>query len=375
MARVAFFAEHLSPTQGGYLGHMSACLIQGLSDNQHEVKVCTSYEADDELPLFNSRVEVIRPFRSWSVWEIPRLLPSLLAFQPDVIHLAPGQKPGRLLHAMNFLPQALRHPFRPVIALSLFEVPEPLSVSTKHLIAMSDIVLVANEFQKNTVSALKESHSRQLIQVLPPPAEHKVSSEPNSLWFTNLWPHFVYVPAPPQEHDDFETLVKGLSFTLTDLPDVGVVFGGSWKGASIQQRKQFEKLIQEAGLQERVVFPADLSPQQEEEAIAQSSLVYLASLKLSSFYLTRILRQSRLESRPVLISDLQARFDAFSWTQKHSAFISSRSLADQLGLLKTIFQDPSQLETISQNLTEELNHTLFDAPGNLLSRLYQQVRT
>ena len=94
MARIAFFTEKLPSLDGrsstdaveGAIANYSFELIRSLADQQHDVRVLSTYREGEAIPEGSSRLQIIRPFRSWSWLEIPRLIPTLLEFQPDVLH-------------------------------------------------------------------------------------------------------------------------------------------------------------------------------------------------------------------------------------------------------------------------------------------------
>ena len=110
MARIAFFTERL-PAGGASqetdaIASFSYELMSSLADQQHEVSVYTTYREDEAGPPSHPRLRVLRPFRRWGWLELPRLVPILMEFQPEILHLIEPRAESLqgLTNAMSALP-------------------------------------------------------------------------------------------------------------------------------------------------------------------------------------------------------------------------------------------------------------------------------
>ena len=101
MAKIAFFIERLPPDADPISG-FAYDLIRSLAEQSHEIRIYSTYVEGAPLPPRHPRIEILRPFQSWGWLEIPRVLPLLMEFRPDVFHLIqPGTETRR---AMSILP-------------------------------------------------------------------------------------------------------------------------------------------------------------------------------------------------------------------------------------------------------------------------------
>lgn len=84
--------------------------LKGLSELGNELLILTKYQntlPDLDLP---PQVKIQFPFDKFGAWEVPRILPALLSFRPDIVHiLAPASKSWRLWLTLEAaLPLAMR---------------------------------------------------------------------------------------------------------------------------------------------------------------------------------------------------------------------------------------------------------------------------
>ena len=188
MARVAFFTERLPSSDSSHVREeitgFSYDLMTSLADQQHDVRVFSTYREDDTLPQVHSRLQILRPFRKWSWFEIPRLIPILLDFQPEIMHFIQPRKEAfmGLTNAMTALPALASVIGKPRIVVSLYDVRKDELQRNRSLLMMADTVIVANRLQADEINRwLGSAAHRPMIEVVTLPGSENFESPIDSL--------------------------------------------------------------------------------------------------------------------------------------------------------------------------------------------------
>lgn len=383
MARIACFTEHLPPDEDP-ISRFSFDLILGLADQGHTIRVYSTYRQEAELPS-HPQIEILRPFKSWSWLEVPRLMPLLLDFQPEVFHLVQPRLEALkgLTNAMTAL-SGLAHFFGPAaVVLSLYDVMARDLKSYRSLLLTSDAITVTNEPQRQLVEKFLAAHRparRTQLTTLP------ISSARSDLAFDDGGPmpealqslldsgrQVIFVAGDISEHREPRQLFLALSSCLRSDPRAVVVFGGGWGRLPPRIRHELMRLFEGAGVGARVLIAGPLDPASERAYLSRARVVFLASLALESLGLTRILRQSLGVSAPLMMSRSQAKADPLNWRHGENALIIDDSAADWTTALESVLHSDDLLEKIRSQLPEFSRLEALDLPGNVVSRIYAEV--
>lgn len=384
MARIAFFTEHLPPDDDP-ISHFSFDLIQMLAEQGHEIRVYSTYRPGEELPSHHPRIQILRPFKSWSWLEIPRLMPLLLDFQPDVFHIIQPRLEALkgLTNAMTALPPVARLFGKAAVVSSLYDVLERDLKNYRWLLLASDAITVVNDPQRELLEKFLEQNKPprkpQLI-TLPittasPAGDHvdpSLMSETLRV-FLDSSHEVIFVPGEISEHRETEALFHVLTAGLITDPRSVVVFGGGWGRIPPHERHELMRIFESAHAGARILVTGPLDAVTERLCLARARVVFLASLAVESLGLTRILRQALGVGAPMIMSVSQAKSDALNWQDEENALIVSDSHFEWTEILKRVLLSDEMIDRIRSQLPEFTRVEALDLPGNAISRIYAEI--
>lgn len=380
MARLAFFTEVL-PASDRIDDHeitdFSYGLMTSLADQQHDVRVFSTYREGENLPASHPRLEIVRPFRKWSWLELPRLMPILLEFQPEILHFIQPRREAfsGLTNAMSALPGLAPLIGRPRIVVSLYDVRAQELQRNRLLLSAADTVIVANKRQADEVERWFADQSRTAtIETVPlpaqtPPEEIEVLPGLEQMPATDL----IFVPGDLTELKDRDALAMTLNELLSAIPSAGVIFGGGWGQLPLNERRAFMRSFEDRGNGARVLLTGPLSTAGELACLEASRVVLLAGLPDSSLSLARSIRQALHKQRPLVLNEDQCRLDPMKWRDRENAFIVSNDARTWGPTLSEALLDTESLRAIRSRLPDFARTEAVDEPGNAMSRIYAQV--
>lgn len=380
MARIAFFNERLPPDPDPVSG-FSFELIRGLADQQNDIRVFSTYRADADLPPPHPRIEILRPFKNWSWWEVPRVIPLLMEFRPDILHVVEPRAEALhgLTNAMSTFPALTPMLNRPALVTSFYDLRADQLKKHRLLLHASDAVTVSNEPQ---LKLLKDFFSRlpqkPELTLLPLPASfsHEQDKETLSSPLKNTLQEIsknnnydlIFVPGDIEIHRAPEVLFQSLNAVLMKHLNVVFVFGGSWDGVPHRNRHNLMRIFKNSG--DRVLFTGRLSEAEERQCLTLSKFVFLASLPLESLWLARLLRSAAdVSTIPILNSD-QVKLDSLSWLHGENAWITTTNPHDWSSSISNALDSIMLVEQMRARLPEFTRREAIDQPSNVINRLY-----
>ena len=121
--KIAIITDRFPPQSAtnGLLAYSSAIELSQLG---HQVQILTSFTPDQAPPPLPDKVELLQSFKNWGFWETSRIVPLLVQYRPDSIHIFPsGKGPSK----------------KTLGAFNLISSVKPLLGSTKFVTSISDI--------------------------------------------------------------------------------------------------------------------------------------------------------------------------------------------------------------------------------------------
>ncbi len=381
MARIAFLNERLPPDDDPVSG-FSYELIRSLADQQHEIRVFSTYRSGGGLPPSHPRIQILRPFHSWSWLEVPRAMPLLMEFRPEILHVVEPRAEAvqGFTNAMSAL-ASLKSLFgNPPLVTSFYDVRGDRLKKHRALLLISDAVTVSNEPQLKLLEDFFSRFSRKPeLAVLPLPApvyqeqEDEAVSSPlleNVKEFSSDR-ELVFVPGDVGAHRDPAGLFQALAAVLEKHPKVAIVFGGSWSGVARRIRHQLLRTFEKTG--ERVLFTGPLTVFEEKGCLSLAKFVFLASLPIESLSSARLTRTAlEVFTLPILNSE-QARLDSLNWVHGENAWITTTDARDWSRSVSEALDSATLVERIRARLSEFARREAIDQPGNAITRLYARL--
>lgn len=381
MARIAFFSERLPTGSFDAITAFSYGLMTTLADQQHDVRVFSTYREGENLPPVHPRLQILRPFRNWGWLEIPRLIPILLEFQPELIHIVqPREETLRgLTNALTALPAMAPVMGRPRFVVSLYDVSPQALNRNKTLLSFTDVIVVTNREQADQVTRWYNGRPTPTLEIVPLPTgdtnESVTEIEPlpalDALIARSK--DLILIPGDLSEQRDPKALVQLLIETLDQVPTLGIVFGGGWGSISILTRRELMNAFEDHGHGARVLFTGPLTPAQEQACLSAATLVFLAALETTSLALARWIRLSLAAARPLILRDEQTELDPLKWQDRVNAYVVSSHLSSWGATLAESVLDRDLRKQIQKMLPDFTRSEAIDHPSNSMSRIYAQA--
>lgn len=386
MSRIAFFTESLPPA-GDPIARFSFDLVRALADQQHEVRVFSTYHDGQPLPAAHSRIEIVRPFRNWGWTELPKSLPVLLEFQPDVLHMVQprAEALGGWTNAMSAIPALAPLLGRPAVVTSFYDFSEEALLRHKQLLLSSDIVTVSNQPQLDVLESFysklnfKKRPSVRVISVPSAPTQALEAESPNEFLqtFLSKYPRSMFLPGDVDEHEEGTALFRLLSKMLNTggNDNVGLILGGGWGRIPLKERHRLADSFGDAG--SRLLVTGSLDPVSLRYALSQASVTLLATLAMTSLRLAQTLSEALSSGAVLIISREQSLSTPIAWRDRENAFlIDAGDRIDHIQkALTESFANEDLTEAMRRRMPEFVRTEALDHPANSMSRLYSEALT
>jgi len=380
-ARIAFFTERLPPDDKDPISVFSYELMRSLAEQQHEIRVFSTYREGAALPPAPSRLEILRPFRRWNWFELPRVVPILMHFRPDILHVIQPRAEALegFTNAMSALPGLVPLPLssRPSIVTSMYDLrPESLKAQRALLLA-SDAVTASNQPQLEMIKAYVEKfRHRPAMTVLPIPGTSDGPSDHPSnalLSFMEQHPKTIFIPGDISELRSVADVFDALAELTHRIPGSAVVFGGGWGTLGPLKRHELMARFENRGVGSRVFISGPLAEPEERACLTRAFVVFTASLPGESLRLTQVLRNALAASALIIMSRRQAQLDSLPWRDREQALLTEESALDWSSRLAEALSSAEIGPMIRRRLPDFARTEALDQPGNIMSRLYTRV--
>lgn len=364
MAKILLVAQNLTPTV--------AKLTTALRHQQHQVTVMTSRNEDAALP---DGVELLRPFRRWSVAEGLRVLPLLYGLNPQIVHMV--LEDDRLNPAQIVLSLAAKALPHGVLTTSLLHIRQGLRRRNpvRYLLQESDIVTCPSVETLGALRGLRVRARRQGRGILPPVLDF--NDEENLLERSSAGADLVrrlqgspFVVVPLTE-PDFAPHRQGFRRFQVMASHRHVVLLGSLSGWTLRERKRFHAWTLEQGVGDRWTVTGELSRPDLRRLLSKAEALVLAGKSLSPLETTEYFLHALQAGTTLVLDQKQSAIHSELWRDGENCWIlSTDDLVSRLQSLmaKADLKLPQPLPADIQ-----LQRDLIDAPLNELNRLYNKA--
>ncbi len=249
--RIAFLFDN-STARAGALDLITYSWIQGLAESQHEIKVITNAGHVPPDHLISPRITWAEAMKTWSWFEVPRLLNSILPFAPQIIH-AVLCRPLRIgqLWSMGGVVLNFRLPLIVSAGDGIGKLPQWPHVA-KWLNPGSDTM------------------------ELPPLNLKPRTTHPR------IEKNSVFVPGPLRAHRDWRRSLRGIFATAKQNPDWKWNLGWDWSEIALSERLEWRRMAEEFAANQLQTL-GSLSLQEQIEAASTAAQVRLEMLDPKSW--------------------------------------------------------------------------------------------
>lgn len=392
MARIAFFTERLPTEREGIdtdpIAGFSFDLMVSLADQQHDVSVYTTYREQEREAATHPRLRVLRPFKKWGWLEIPRLIPILMEFQPEIVHLIEprAETLSGLTNAMGAIPSFAPLIGRPRVIVSFYDLRRDDLTAHRQILMAADLVTVSTRQQVKIIEDwLRERGRPAKTEMVPLPSRSLRprpvgDDEPTNASVSPFLERFlaedgalILVPGDISDHLEPERLFGLLAETLRLRPETRVLLAGGWGRTPVAKRPALMAAFERAGVGARVLMSGPLTAEAESRCLERARLVFMASLRGESLSLARWNREALEARTPVVLSRHQCELDPLPWRDRETAFLVDDDGREWGATLNEALENEDLLRAIRARLVDFARSEVVDQPGNKMSRLYAEL--
>lgn len=364
MAKILLVAQSLTPTV--------VKLTTALHHHQHQMTVVTSHDQDADLP---DHVEVLRPFKTWSVREALRLVPIVIGMNPQIVHIV--LEDDRLNSAqlvLSILGKALPHT---VLTTSLLHIHHGLRRHNpvRYLVQESDVVTCPSVETLGALRGLNVTSPRQGRGILPPVLDfdieenlHDRSAGAMDLLRRLGNEKFFVVPFSEPSFNPRGAAFRRLTLLASRHP---VVLLGSFTGWALRDRKRFHAWMEGKGLGHQWVVSGALGRSDLRRLLAKTEALVLAGQTLTPLETTEYFLHALQAGATMVLDGRQGMIHSDLWRNGENCWILSND--DLLKGLQTLISKETlkRPQVLPEN--SRLQRELVDAPMNELNRLYNKA--
>lgn len=364
MAKILLVTEALTPTV--------VKLTTALRHHQHQVTLITSRDQDAELP---ESVEVLRPFKKWSVREALRLIPIIIGMSPQIVHLILEEdhlSPAQVV--LSLLGKTLPHT---VLTTSLLHIRHGLRRHNpvRYLLQESDIVTCPSVETLGALRGLNVKSIRQGRGLLPPVLDFNLeeNSSERTAGAADLLRRvgdekFFVVPFSEPFFDPRRAAFHRLTLLASRHQ---VVLLGSFAGWTLRDRKRFHAWMESRGLGHQWVLSGELGRADLRRLLAKAEALVLAGQALTPLEATEYFLHALQAGTTMILDTRQGMIHSDLWRNGENCWILSND--DLLKGLRTLISKDilKRPQLLAQD--SRLQRELVDAPMNELNRLYNKA--
>lgn len=367
MAQIVLISEHINAT--------SWQLAQALISQQHDVTLLTSYGESVEN---NSNIQIMAYFKKWSLLEAVRLLPRLLALQPQIVHLLLEE--DRLNAAQILLSTfAKSHPSA-VLTTSLLNIRKGLTRQNpaRYLIEESDIVTCPTVEALGHLRGLNVRSNRQGRGILPPVLDLNNQNSMDVIEGDNEARLFMQLEGEkyfmlPFREASFNPESEYFQRLKILVSKHRVVLWGSYSHWSLRERKKMAAWMDSLPGGNRWQVTGDIPLHISRPLLRGSEAFVLAGQSFSPVEMTEYYLRAIQAKATLLLDSVQAGVHSDLWKNGENCWILEESYLRR-DLLKLLARPHLGLpESLSEQLAED--RQVMDNSLNELNRLYTRALT
>ncbi len=361
MAKIVVFSDAI--IEGHARTHFSRQIVNHAAETANEIYFVTHNNEEDDLSGYHPKVQILRPFRSWTILEAAKLLPILFQLKADIFHFVQPQKKIGLNHAFPVL-AAFAHSLNTQNILSLIDFEPKLSRGLEALILTSQLISVIDPSQ---ASFLTQRFQKLRIECLPARAfqDWTYSDEQAQLGAEA----FIFLPENLHQYQNPFLILKILVNILSSHPNLHLVCSGSLLNFDLKTRR---RILQSLGpIAPRIQWTGPLTQKKKLLILKKSELVLLAGLRFSPQLIHENLSLVLGAQSATILSPNQVTTSQIHIVNDVHAKVVEDSEIESA--LRTLLGSPEKCEVMRNNLASLKQLHSEDELGNQLSRIYAKL--
>jgi hypothetical protein len=366
MAKIILVSKKITPTTWH--------LAQALKSHQHEVVLLTSY--GEKPPQDANDIEFLGYFKHWTIMEGFRILPTLIAQGPQIIHLLLEE--DRANSAQILLSVfAKSHPSC-VLTTTLLNIRKGLKRRNpvRYLIEESDIITCPTVEALGHIRGLNVRSHHQGRGILPPFLSLQVGESVDSilnddeiLLFENLRKRpYIVMPFSEALFDP-----KNPNYDLMRVlaQKYKLVLWGTYSHWPVRERKAFASWMSKIDPSSEWIVTGSLGSVMIQILLKSASALFLAGRDFSPVEMTDYYTHAIKSDVPLILCSNQTSIHSDLWKNSINCWVLNNEQI-QSDLIKLLNRPSLKLpESLTRKLAEDRH--LIDSSLNELNRLYNRA--
>jgi len=363
MAKVLFIIPHLSThTSQDSIKYF----VNSIAETQNQIRILTTYNPDFLVEGFHKNVEVLQPFKKWSLFEVSNIIKGAWNFKSDIVHLIYHHSITPSTTTLLAIPGLLQSLHQPLFILQLQNgVPRKLNFALKHWLQVSDVVLVSDDYSRLKVSAMVETKKSQKYFVVPMGPLTNTKKNLEEHWIPPLFKKYIYVSYPVSTLEQFKKIIQFHKDFLKSNERYGLVVNISHTLNRFLTRTQIFHFLDQQELNQQIVRTEILNESDNIQLIQSCEWFSLMNLHVGNPQISTCLQLATNFKKPVL---LPKNIKAFE--KSLMPFMTNTYTEEQWVSEKLFLKTPAYINEHHTPFSSSKNSDLI---GNQLNRIYQHA--
>ena len=361
MAKIVVFSDAIQGQDSR--AHFLRQILNNAAETANEIYYVTQNKGNEEIRELHPKVQVLRAFKKWSLFEATQLLPVLFQLKADIFHFVQPLKKIGLNHAYPIL-AAFAKTSKAQVVLSLVEQEKKMSHGLRSMIAASSFVSVFDPRQALSIQGQFQNIAIESLPVWAFP-DQNLTHETEVLAFEP----FVFLPENLHLYEFPMKLVKILISALQKNIDLNLVCIGSQLDFDLKTRRQIlQELEPVAG---RIRWVGPLSLKQKLIFLKRAELTVLSGLRSSPQRLHENIGLILTAQAPTVMSPDQVfASQANIQNDLHAKVVEASEVESAIS---EVLNSQMIKNSLRNNLAELRSLHSQDHLGNRLNRIYAKL--
>ena len=338
-------------------------MAQAMISCSHQVRILTTYSEENENLPSLGKVEMLMPFKNWSVVELPKLILATQTFKPDIVQFfySSQRHDASQLFSM-MLPSYFKSLFGSKLVFYITDQIEKRTLGSSQWLNQSDLVITKDHFQMLKVSSLIESPNWQMHLCLSPGLRSENISN-NQAWLKTKFEKLIYCMGYVRTVTEAIQIVRTCEYILKSNEKMGLVLNIENLNRGYWAERELVTFLQDNFLEGQVYLTRSVGESENAELIQACDYLFVAHLGLESLQLS-LAFDSLLEPHQVVMATQQ------------QGYFAGQSLRGQVNLVECRMGKPLFDETMKPFEVHgplEAKDAISADPMNALNRAYSHL--
>ncbi len=361
MAKIVVFSDAIQDHHSRT--HFSRQIVNHAAETSNEIYFVTQDDTASELLGYHSKVQILRAFRKWNLFEAAKLLPVLFQIKADIFHFVQPLRKIGLNHAYPIL-AAFAKTSNTQNILSLVDLDANFTHGLELMISTSRLISVLDPSQ---AISLQKKYGDISIECLPAGAYQDWSGAIENV-NANSEP-YVFLAENLHQYSSPFNVIRILVAQMKKMRELHLVCSGSLLDFDLKTRRLVLQALNPVA--SRVRWTGPIPPKEKLSVLKTANVVILCGLRYSPQLIHDNIGLILSAQTPALLSPAQVQTSQIPIQNNYHARVIEESQVEET--LNELLNSEANRNLLRNNMADLRFTHSEDNLGNRLSRLYTKI--